>query len=276
MKHEIKFESTEKYLKKLDGSLAGKNFWLVMDNGEEYELRFVTGDIVEWRTADRPLRWETYGCLKADENTYFVASILASTPCRTCITLVLDVENRLATMAISRMGYYPKRPRLAVVDFVFGAIRAADQPLPTRRHGYTRELVGKKITWHYATGFINTHIYPSERFCRIRPLQAGQDAPAVTEQPEKKEMLYDEPTRFIKIKDGMYLISFIEENMNYVNPLAGGNNLMVLANTKEGFDCGRTFSMNGEQKPEHGLFVAYGEFIEEDIPVEHEPTPYRV
>ena len=34
--------------------------------------------------------------------------------------------------------------------------------------------------------------------------------------------------------------------------------------------------MNGEQKPEHGLFVAYGEFIEEDIPVEHEPTPYRV
>ena len=40
--------------------------------------------------------------------------------------------------------------------------------------------------------------------------------------------------------------------------------------------CGRTFCLNGQMKPEHGLFKAYGEFIEEDIPVEHEPTPYRV
>ena len=49
MKHEIKFESTEKYLKKLDGSLAGKNFWLVMDNGEEYDrVRY------QWRTEGLP------------------------------------------------------------------------------------------------------------------------------------------------------------------------------------------------------------------------------
>ena len=91
-----------------------------------------------------------------------------------------------------------------------------------------------------------------------------------------KEMLYEEPTRFIRIRDGMYLMSFVEDNMNRVDPTRGGNNLMVLTNMLHGFDCGRTFCLNGQMKLEHGLFKAYGEFIEEDIPVEHEPTPYRV
>jgi len=285
-KHEIKFESNDKYLKKLDGGLIGRVFRLAMDNGEEYELRFVTGDIVEYSSQDTPLRWEKYGCLRADEKTWFVASILGNSKVRTCVTLVIDEENSLVTMAISRMGVYPKRPRLATVEFIFGAIRRPDRPLPIKRHGYTRDLVGKKITWHYATGFINTHIYGNERFCRIRPLQEGQDARSTADMAKDRqeraqglrpeEMLYDEPMRFIRIKDGMYLMSFIEENMNRVDPERGGNNLMILANTKEGFDCGRTFSMNREQKPEHGLFVAYGEFTDEEISVEYEPTPYRV
>lgn len=282
-KREIKFESTEKYLRKLDGDLAGRVFHLAMDNGEEYELHFVTGDIVEYRAEDGTMHWEKYGCLKAAEGTWFVASILGGAPVRTCITLVIDEPQSLVTMAISRMGVYPLRPRLALVDFVFGAIRVPNQPLPVKRHGFSRELAGKKLNWHYSTGFINTQIYPSERFCRIRPMTDTRTPEEIEKERRDielglipKPMLYDEPMRVIRIKDGMYLISFIEENMNKVNPLAGGNNLMILTNLDEGFDCGRTFSMNREQKPEHGLFRAYGDFLEEDIPLEHEPTPYRV
>ena len=285
-KREYVFKSTDKYLKNLDGGLAGRTFRLAMDDGEEYELRFVSADVVEWRRPGEPLRWEKYGCLRSDDQTWFVAAILSGTKLHTCVTLVLDEVQSLVTMAISRIGFYPNRPRLAVVDYIFGAIRVQGQPLPMKRHGFTRELVDKKITWHYSSGFINTHIYPSERYCRIRPLQAGRDyrPKEEIEQEERekreglrpKEMLYEEPTRFIRIRDGMYLMSFVEDNMNRVDPTRGGNNLMVLTNMLHGFDCGRTFCLNGQMKLEHGLFKAYGEFIEEDIPVEHEPTPYRV
>jgi len=280
------FASTDKYEKKLDDVLVGRTYRLAMDNETEYELRFVTGEIVEWRTPGQPLRWEKYGALKADETTTFVASILSCTEHRTCVTLVLDDENHLVTMAISRMGIYPSRPRLVDVEFIFGAIRVMNEPLPYKRHGYTRDLVGKKITWYYSTGFINTHIYVSERFTRIRPLDNPKDALTVANANRDAEeraagtrpepMLYDEPTRHIKIKDGLYLISFVEDNMNKVEPDRGGNNLMILVNTKAGYDVGRTFSLNRDQKPEHGLMKAYGEFTDEDIALAYEPTPYRV
>lgn len=272
--NKLVFESHDKYLHKLDDDLIGKNYRLAMDDGEEYELRFITGDVVEWRSPGKEFKWEKYGCLKADDTTYFVASELSGTEFRTLITLVIDELNDLVTMAVSRMGRYPNRPRLVDVEFIFGAIRRPDKPLNPRRHGYSNDLVGKKITWYYSTGFINTHIYVSERYCRIRPMSAN--APQSSNGDAPKEMLYDEPTRHIRIKDGMYLISFIEANMNRVNPEVGGNNLMILTNLKDGFDCGRTFSKNSRQENEHGMFRSYGEMIEEYIPVQDEPTPYRV
>ena len=282
-KKEFVFETTEKYLKKLDGDLAGRTFRLAMDNGEEYQIRFLDGEIAEWRREGELLRWEKYGCLKADDSTYFVASVLSGTEVCTCVTLVLDEENSLVTMCISRQGIHPARPRLAVVEYLFGAIRVPGRPLPEKRHSFTKDLVGKKIVWHYANGFINTHIYQSERYYRIVPLtdtrtpeEIERDNREIELGLRPKEMLYEEPARFIRIKDGMYLISFVEDNMNRVDPSRGGNNMIVLENLKGGVDCGRTFSMNREGKLEHGFFRAFGEPVEEEFPIESEPTLYRV
>ena len=282
-KREIIFKTKDKYLKELDASLAGRVYHLAMDDGEEYELRFATDRIVEWRRPGEALRYEEYGALRADCQVYFIASILSGTDQKVCVTLVLDLEQSLVTMAISRQGYYPKLPRLAVVDFVFGAIRVPDQPLPVKRHGFTRELAYKKITWHYATGFINTHYYQGERFCRIRPLTDTRTPEAIEQEKREIEaglkprpMLYEEPMRFIKIKDGMYLISNIEANMNRVDPNAGGNNLMFITNLNSGCDYGRTFSRKADMSLDHGFFVAFGEPTDEDFSVIQEPSPYRV
>lgn len=280
---EYVFETTEKYLKKLDGDLAGRTFRLAMDNGEEYQIRFLDGEILEWRREGELLRWEKYGCLKADDSTFFVASVLGGTEVCTCVTMVIDEENSLVTMCISRQGIHPLRPRLAEVEYIFGAIRVPGRPLPEKRHSFTRDLVGKKIVWHYANGFINTHIYQSERYYRIVPLtdtrtpeEVERDNREIELGLRPKEMLYEEPARFIRIKDGMYLISFVEDNMNRVDPGRGGNNMIVLENLKGGVDCGRTFSVNRQGRLEHGFFRAYGEPVEEDFPIENEPTPYRV
>jgi len=272
----------EKYVRSTDDSLSGRVFHLAMDDGDEYELRFVTGDIVEWRSPGGPVRYEKYGCLKPDEKTFFVASILSECDPLVCVTLVLDEEQSLVTMAVSRQGYYPLRPRLAVVDFRFGAIRVPDRPLPYKRHGFTRDLVGKKINWYYSTGFINTQMYTTERYMRIRPLTDTR-TPEEIEREEKeielglrpRQLLYEEPSAYIKIKDEMYLLSCIEANMNRVDETRGGNNLMFVANFNKGCDFGRTFSRKGDRL-DHGFFMAFGDPTDEEVPLETEPTPYRV
>ena len=276
------FESTDKFLHNLDTVLAGRTFHLAMDDGEDFELRFVTGNIVEWRRPGEALRYEEYGCLRADDKVYFVSSLLGGTESPVCVTMVLDEEQSLVTIAVSRIGFYPKRPRLAVVDITFGAIRVPGQPLPVKRHGYTRDLAGRKITWHYATGFINTQIYYTEKYCRIRPLTDLRTPEEIAGEEEEiraglrpAPMLYEEPMRVIRIKEGLYLLCFVEDNMNRVNPEIGGNNLMFAANLSRGCDYGRCFSIkNG--KVEFGFFNAYSEPCEEDLPVEHEKSPYRV
>ena len=265
--------STEKYLYPTDYSLAGKSFVLAMDDGEEYTIRFMTGEALMWAKQGDPFRWEKYACLEADESTYFVVSYLSSQAIRTCIALVLDTEQSLVTACYSRQGYYPKRPRLVKTDFLFGAIRKDGQPLPLKRHCFTSDLNGEQVTWKYSTGFLNTHLYIDSNYYRIRPLQqaVGQVAAANAQDP-----LFEEPSTYIKIKDKMYLTSFIEDNLNKHDPLRGGNNLIILNNAKMMFDVGRTFCMNNEQKPDGGVFIAYGEETKEYVELAHVKSPYRV
>ena len=71
---EFNFEHEGKYIKRTDDCLAGQKFRIAMDNGEELDVRFVGGEIVEWRRVGERLRWEKYGCLQADEQTFGVQS----------------------------------------------------------------------------------------------------------------------------------------------------------------------------------------------------------
>lgn len=265
------FITRDKYLTDFDVTLAGRAFTLVLDDGEEYCVNFLNSSALMWAKRGDPFRCEKYACLEADEKTYFVNFELTGVQVRTCVTLILDTEQSLVTAAVARMGVYPRRPRLVTNEFLFGAIKADGIELPLKRHSFTSELVGKQITWTYANGFINTHLYVSENYYRIRTLREADNA--VPTSPD--EPLFEEPSRFIKIKDGIYLASFIEDNLNKRDRFRGGNNLMILINTYEGFDVGRTFLRNTEQKDEGGMFIAYGEFTDEYIEKAHRPSPYR-
>ena len=43
--------------------LAGQCFQLVMDNGIDYLLNFVSGEAVIWSERGKSARWERYECL---------------------------------------------------------------------------------------------------------------------------------------------------------------------------------------------------------------------
>jgi hypothetical protein len=278
-------KSTSKYVTKFEYELAGKSFNLVMDNGYEYVVSFLSGELLMWAERGEPFRWEKYNCLKSDETTYFINMEVSGQPLRTCVTMILDTENSLVTLHIAKQGGIPLRPRMVQTEIVFGAIRQPGQALPIKRHSYTSDLVGKKVNWTYSSGFVNTHIYISEKYCRARAI----NRPALPDDltPEQKEKIaadlekekvwiYEEPIKCVKIKNGMYLCSFIEENMNKRDNSIGGNNLLTLSNMKEGFDVGRTFCLNANQQPESGMFIAYGSFTDEDTEIEHMPSPYRI
>ncbi len=279
------FESTDKYVAKFEYELAGKNFNLVMDNGYEYVVSFLSGEILMWAESGEPFRWEKYHCLKSDDTTYFVNMEVFGQPLRTCRTMILDLESSLVTLHIAKQGGIPNRPRMVQTEIIFGAIGQPGRPLPVRRHGYTAELVGKKVNWTYSSGFVNTHIYISETYCRARAIKRPelsddltpeQKAKIKADLEKEKVWIYEEPIKCVKIKDCMYLCSFIEENMNKRDNSIGGNNLLTLSNMKEGFDIGRTFCLNVSQQPESGMFIAYGSFTDEDTEIEHTPSPYRV
>ncbi len=269
---EYKFESESKTMRKLNDSLAGKTLRLVMDDGQEFVMSFLTGETLLFGAYGEPMRWEHYGALDADETTFMVSFERFGGPERFCDTYVLDFKNWLVTRVAARQHVKNLNPRMTLVAVTFGAIRRDFEDLPMVRHNFTMDLVGKKITWHYPNGFINTHIYYDANYYSFEIQQSGKIDPNLSpeararqeaEDKEAREMKYDEPSYYVRIKDGMYLICFTENNVTRLNPTRGGGNLVILINTATHSDVCRLFTHNREMEPMWGLSRAYGE-LEDD------------
>jgi len=269
---DYKFESDSKTMKRLDDSLAGKSFRLVMDDGRETVMSFLTGETMLIGEYGEAMRWEHYGALAADDTTYMVSFERFGQSERLCQTYVLDFENWLVTRVTARQHVKNLNPRMTLVAVTFGAIKRDFEDLPMKRHSFTMELVGKKITWHYPNGFINTHIYYDANYYSFEIQQPGKIDPKLSpeararqeaEDKEAMEMKYDEPAYYVRIKEGIYLICFTENNVTRINPTRGGGNLVILINTKTHSDVCRLFTHNREMEPMWGLSRAYGE-LEDD------------
>jgi hypothetical protein len=96
----------------------------------------------------------------------------------------------------------------------------------------------------------------------------------------------DEPTAYIKIKDGMYLFSLTEANMEKV--LVGempfrSNTMAFLQNYKRVYQIGRAFGttmFEGKTENLHISFAAYGKILEPKeeyiLKMLTDPNPYIV
>lgn len=279
---EPSFEGLSQWLGAFCYELAGKAFHLVMDNGYEYLLRFTDGTTLMWAEKGKDFVSEHYECVKGEETVYFVNVEMSHTDLRTGISLILDTETNLVTMAIVKQGTNPKFPTLITQEFVFGAIKMDGEDLPFKRHGYTSDLVGTRIHWAYHSDFALTHVYYDPNFIRATNFEVPGMSDAPPPSPEvlaqMRENPYDEPCAYIKIRNGLYLISFIEQHLVLRGKI--GNNMMLLVDTKRLHDVGRSFGL--AQKPdgtigtENYFFAAIGEWEENDGTVENEESKYIV
>ncbi|MBO4407386.1 MAG: MoaF N-terminal domain-containing protein, partial [Clostridia bacterium] len=161
-----KFEGMSIFRPPLCYELSGKEFTLVMDDGYDRKAVFADRKTLLFGKAEDEPESFACDCLKADRSTYFVNFEVPGLTPRTGITLILDLEQSLVTMVTAHLGQDPKFPRMPAVEFLFGAIRREDGTVPTIRHGYTPDLVGRAIDWNYGT-FDVVHVYSSERYYRV-------------------------------------------------------------------------------------------------------------
>ena len=273
-----KFEGMSIFRPPLCHELCGKEFTLVMDDGYDRKVVFTDRTTLLYgKTGEAPESF-AYDCLKADRTTYFVNFEVPGRSPRTGITLILDLEQSLVTMATANLGQDPKFPRMPALTFLFGAIQKEDGTAPTIRHGYTPDLVGRAIAWNYGS-FDVVHVYSSERYYRVastperirrmveRMKAEGREPPPAGSAPRS---VYEDYAAYIKVKDGLYIVSLLETLLCRMR--GHGNSLLFLMNLNEMHDVGRSFGTNDKGEDENYVFGAFGRDFDASDTLERKST----
>ncbi|MDR1262288.1 MAG: molybdenum cofactor biosynthesis F family protein [Oscillospiraceae bacterium] len=275
-----KFEGMSRYRDPLNYDLAGRSFCLTFDDGEGVFVEFKTGDVLLYAPFGTAGTIERYDCAKGAQTVYFVNFELTAKKPRTNITLILDTEEHLLTQVTTITGFDEKYPYLCDSSFKFGtALTAGLEPPAGKRHAFTRDLIGKRIHWHYAPDVEIVHIYYCADYCRVMmpPGVKWGDIPAADFNAMLEGKPYDEKAAYIKIKENLYLVSVVEQNMAKTG--FTGNSLLFLIDTHRVHDVGRSFGHTGYGTPEgvrseNYIFGAFGDFVESDGYWEAKPNIY--
>lgn len=268
--------------------LAGKTFHLILDDGRDWLVNFLDGENLLIAEKGKTFVWESYECLKGDETTYFVRVILEENKKHNVI-LVLDMLENLVTCVDMEEGLIPISDRLFTIKPVFGAIKVPGRELNKKRHHFTKRMAGRRITWHYNTGFSIQHIYFKPHLYRLPVFDRQgtyRDAENCTD-PVQKAILQDKADRFrrtensypfaeepcfhITINEHLNLFCFAEENETYTDPLLamGGGGLILLQDIERLTQVGLSYS-----KGDYFAVTAYGVEGFEPDPVEALEAPY--
>lgn len=268
--------------------LAGQKFEFAMDDGIDYAINFIDRTALEWSFENEaPQKAFNYLCVKGDDTTYLVSYALEGTALRTNHTWVIDLENDLVTRVLAVIGDHPKYEYVIRPKYEFGAIKREGAELKIYpRHGYTSDLVGNIVQWYYGSDMVTVHAYYCTNYYRITypPERAASRAfnEALAKIPSS-----DEPTAYIKIKEGMYLFSLTESTSEKILQGEGfihrSNTMAFLQNYKRVYQVGRSFGttmVDGKPKPLHKTFGAFGRILTD--PPEYiaklltDPNPYIV
>ena len=284
---EAPWNGLEQFREPLCYELKGRAFQLVMDNGHTYALQFLSEEMLAWGEQGKPMRWDTYECLKLDDVTYFVNWELYGTPLRTCLTVVLDLKADLVTAVHAQIGAVKTAPYLVTNDIIFGAVKAPGKPLNPMRHAFTPDLTGRNIFWRYSSNFGITHAYITEHYLRVPIGQPRELPPNATpeqiaerdrEYQKRKAHLFEIPAFYVKIREDVYFFGFIEETECRQDPTLCGNSLIMVMDTNKVHDVGRCFASDYENHyaPQNFVFSAFGAFHDTPDLIDGMKSPYRI
>ena len=259
------FSGLSQYRTPYSRELEGKSFDLALDDGSEMTISFPSRNRMSF-DYDGTLHTETAYVMKADDGAYFIMTEITDSHPREGLMLLLDTDESLVTADFVKMGAVKEMPNLVTREVKFGAIRYGDEPLPKKRHCYTHDLEGKKIDWTYNPSFQITHVYLKENYYTVafndemkERLRAAREADPEREMRPRMDPYYEENCIYIKLRENLYMFSFIEKN-------GSGTQGMMIINTDRVHDVGCFWGPSPEGGNEAYMFSAYGRWVRDHIP----------
>jgi hypothetical protein len=221
--------------------LAGKEFTLRYDNGGPV-WNYIFDDMkkLRWRR-EGETQWheEVYEAFEPDDDLIFFAHLHSGTRPVECVQIVLDFANGLTSCVNSKLGSKYMANEVSF-NFIFGVMEMRGLEPPTYwRHSFTDELVGHAYTWNYNDSLSSMHVYSTPHsYSWTIFMESGAMG-----------MQWSSHSEYAKIREGVYLFSWVEEACN-------GGQGTILINTKTMHDAGFSFG-GGKNGLNLGTMGAY-------------------
>lgn len=224
------------YKGELITKFAGEKLTVKMDGGgPAIDYDFVDGKKLKWKYAgDANWREAWYEMYEPDDQLFFFAHLLDAEWPRSCAMVAMDFQNGLATLVKGTTGT-PFRNNETTPTWYYGTFTGRGVPqAPTYlRHAHTDELVGECVTWNYQPGnpgLTSMHFYGGPHtysWIIFSPDGAGG-------------MQWSSPGWYSKLRDGVYLMAWVEEACN-------GTLGVILYNQRLMHDAGFGYHVNSRE-----------------------------
>ena len=285
-----KFDPLLQFRAPYNYELAGKNYHIVLDDGNEVFVNFLDGENLQWTENKGEASWKHYECLKGETDLYFVHITMDDEKGKEVHnSLILDLAQSLVTIVKTEEGLLEEAERLVKVTPVFGAIQYPGKALPEKRHAFTDRMAGRRIIWQYSSGFNKMHIYYTPTLYRLpkvdsdsfrRRYEAEEDPAekarlkALVDRFDRTEEVYpfaEEPCFHVTINDHFNLFCFCEENETLADPLKaiGGGGIVLLQDLDRLIQNGLGYAYGS-----YTMCTAYGKECFEPDEVESLDVPY--
>lgn len=185
--------------------LAGKTFTLRYDDGPVIDYRVDDAETLNWRFSNAG-GWNSarYRCWEPAPGVMVFGHVLEGEVNHDGHMIVADFHQGLVTCFNGFLNT-PYFANEAGVKIRFGVIEMEGLVPPRyRRHHLTDELVGHALTWNYAPGLTSMHLYSTPySMSWIIFTDAGAGG-----------LEWSGPASYVKIRDGLYFIHWLEEACN--------------------------------------------------------------
>jgi hypothetical protein len=177
-------------------ALSGQKLRIVLRGTSALNYEFIDEHTLRWLYLGK-WREEYYECYEAAPNIYFFYHMHSKSIPPKMTAMCLDFNTGLATINNAQIGNDQYTPRDTSSRIVFGAIDLGGE-LPTKRHSFTDDFVGKVAAWKIGDIWL-THHYINPQFFLNEII--GFDGVFLT---------IAEPAQYVKIFEDIYVFSWRE------------------------------------------------------------------
>lgn len=219
----------------LSSYMVGFRFTLRFDDGPAWAYEILDETHLRWRDAGtQDWHEELYKAFEPAKDILIFSHICTGTRPLRCLTQAVDFSNGLATCVDAQLGN-GRKPWEVGHRAIFGVLEMEGGPTPpvTRRHGFTRELLGKAFAWTYGDAMQSIHVYTtpeSYSWTIMLPNNTGG-------------WMWSSPCFYVKLREDAYLMSWTEDACN-------GNQGTMIINPWIMHDAGYFFGISDQdEKP---------------------------